>query len=222
MDLSESKCVSKRYFAGIPCKNGHVSDRRMSDNRCVQCLKDTRARAPIEHKKNRQKRNKRWLESTKEIRQERAIEWQKTNKEKVCSRCNVIKDILEFSPNIRQMTGLHSTCKSCYNKSREVPRRIFLQTQRGKTYNRNAQLKCLYGITLDDFNDMLKDQDGKCAICRTDVPGGPGAFAVDHNHATGKVRGLLCAKCNRNLGVVENVEFNRAANKYLEQYEVTQ
>jgi hypothetical protein len=47
---------------------------------------------------------------------------------------------------------------------------------------------------------MLKDQGGCCAICGTDTPGTSGIFAVDHDHKTGKVRGLLCRSCNVGIG----------------------
>lgn len=223
MDLSIS--VSKRYSTGSPCKNGHVSERRMADNRCVQCLKDTRARAPIEHKKNRQKRNKRWLESTKEMRQERAKKLQEDSKLKTCSWCKVEKPKDKFGPDERIKDGLHAVCRACVNARQLEPKRKQRQTPEGKLLSRHRQLKCLYGITLDDFNVMLKEQNDRCAICHTNVPGGPGSpgsFAVDHDHTTGKVRGLLCARCNRNLAIVENVEFNRSANRYLAHYGVTQ
>lgn len=48
---------------------------------------------------------------------------------------------------------------------------------------------------------MLSRQDDRCAICRTEIPGGRhGIFNIDHNHQTGEVRGLLCSKCNVGLG----------------------
>lgn len=57
-----------------------------------------------------------------------------------------------------------------------------------------------YGITLADYDAMLAAQDGRCAICKTDVPKGKGRFSVDHDHVTGKVRALLCNTCNAGLG----------------------
>lgn len=65
---------------------------------------------------------------------------------------------------------------------------------------------------------MLTTQGGVCAICRSDDPAAPkgGAFAVDHDHATGRVRGLLCQKCNTALGGFrDNPKFLLAAIKYL-------
>jgi hypothetical protein len=57
----------------------------------------------------------------------------------------------------------------------------------------------LYGITLYDAGCMLARQGGRCGICRTDAPGHRG-WHVDHDHATGKVRGILCTLCNIALG----------------------
>lgn len=69
---------------------------------------------------------------------------------------------------------------------------------------RNRQLKRTYGITLEDYNNMLTSQDGKCKICGTDQCSSGKDFAVDHNHETGEVRSLLCKKCNMGLGHFEN------------------
>lgn len=65
----------------------------------------------------------------------------------------------------------------------------------------NRHLQDRYGITLADYDQLVLDQDGCCAICGTTNPGGRnGRFCVDHNHVTGKIRGLLCSPCNRALG----------------------
>lgn len=58
----------------------------------------------------------------------------------------------------------------------------------------------LYGLTPDQYDELLASQEGRCAICRTETPGGKGGWHVDHDHATGKVRGLLCDNCNNGLG----------------------
>lgn len=53
-----------------------------------------------------------------------------------------------------------------------------------------------YGITAEQYGDLLRAQGGRCAICGTDSPAGIGGFHIDHCHATGRVRGLLCHHCN--------------------------
>jgi len=78
-----------------------------------------------------------------------------------------------------------------------------------------------YGLTPDCFNSMWLEQDGKCAICQCAMaPRGrrKDAAAVDHNHATGKVRGLLCRGCNHGIGnLKDDPEVLKRAIQYLEQ-----
>lgn len=71
---------------------------------------------------------------------------------------------------------------------------------------KNSKLLTRYGITLDDFNKMLKSQDNKCAICLNELKKGRSTH-VDHCHNSNKVRGLLCVKCNLALGLLkDNIE----------------
>lgn len=88
---------------------------------------------------------------------------------------------------------------------------------------RRSKLKTQYGITLDDYERMLASQNGVCAICRKrevsiDPQGGKvKSLAVDHCHATGKVRGLLCNACNGGLARFrDNAMALRVAADYLE------
>jgi hypothetical protein len=73
-----------------------------------------------------------------------------------------------------------------------------------------------FGITPKDYDDLLVKQDGRCAICRS--PGNNGRrFAVDHDHDTKEVRGLLCGNCNRGLGYLQDdVSILKAALRYLQ------
>lgn len=84
---------------------------------------------------------------------------------------------------------------------------------------RKYHLQNQYGITEEDYELMLKRQDGKCAICSTDTPTGKWKrFAVDHCHITGIVRGLLCNECNRGMGLLrDNSELLRKAANYLDE-----
>lgn len=80
----------------------------------------------------------------------------------------------------------------------------------------NSRRKSMYGITLDAFNEMLRDQGFKCAICPANEPGGKGSFYLDHDHKTGEVRGLLCHHCNSMLGMArDNPDTLRAGAEYL-------
>jgi hypothetical protein len=72
------------------------------------------------------------------------------------------------------------------------------------TIERDRAYRKRYGICLEEYNEMLKSQGGKCAICGSETAGKMGQhFAVDHCHSTLRVRGLLCIKCNARLGWYE-------------------
>ena len=83
-------------------------------------------------------------------------------------------------------------------------------------YHRAYDLKRRYGITIEEYDQMLEDQGHRCKICRTDEPGGKGRFHLDHCHSTGKIRGLLCSSCNHGLGhFKDNVLLLEQAIRYL-------
>ena len=69
---------------------------------------------------------------------------------------------------------------------------------------RDNYYKRKYGITLEDYNRMFAEQKGRCAICETHQCDTGRAFAVDHDHKTGKVRGLLCQACNTAIGKLQD------------------
>ena len=87
-----------------------------------------------------------------------------------------------------------------------------------KSRQRKYQLKYNYGITEEDYNFMLQQQGGKCAICSSDKPTGKWkVFAVDHCHHTNVIRGLLCNECNRGIGLLgDDSQRLRAAANYLD------
>lgn len=72
-----------------------------------------------------------------------------------------------------------------------------------KIRQRAHQLKSKYGITETDYLEILQEQRGVCKICGTTKVGGKWkVFHIDHDHQTGKIRGLLCTNCNRGLGLL--------------------
>lgn len=92
-----------------------------------------------------------------------------------------------------------------------------------KERRRNLHLIKTYGMSLEDYDKMLLGQGGVCAICRnrnTGIRDGkPIHLSVDHNHNTGKVRGILCYKCNASLGGFDDsVEIIENAIAYLVKY----
>ena len=116
---------------------------------------------------------------------------------KVCNICGESKPLTEYY--INNFGYPHGKCKKCYVKKQ--------QEKYDPIKKRNENLKRNYGITLEEYNTMLENQGGVCAVCGTDDPKGRRSgrgvvkdFYVDHNHITGEVRGLLCNACNRAIG----------------------
>jgi len=122
----------------------------------------------------------------------------KSGKEKlVCDKCRKEKSSLWQKEN-----------KERVNRKN----RIWSENNYEKKYNssKNSKLLNEYGITFDEFNKMLEKQNYKCKICgkeeTKELKGTKWKLSVDHCHKTGKVRGLLCAKCNVGLAKFEEDE----------------
>lgn len=125
---------------------------------------------------------------------------------KICSIC--IKTKVLNGKNFYR----NSVCAACYQKRYK---------QENPDKYRDIKLRHLYGIDLQEFNKKLKDQNGKCAICKRSenakVKGKVHNFTVDHRHSDKKVRGLLCHSCNKNVGVVE--KWLKEIQVYLDKYQ---
>ena len=100
-------------------------------------------------------------------------------------------------------------CRCCGKPFQpKAPSHFYCSQECADVAHASAYLQRNYGISFADYNGLLKKQGGKCAIC-----GGEGflmkachriKLVVDHDHATGKVRGLLCHNCNRALGLLHD------------------
>lgn len=138
--------------------------------------------------------------------------------QKKCTKCSVIY----YSPldkwfykQKQGKGGLIAECKKCHlARDKE-----YRQTKTGQATisknNRSCWLRTNYNITIEDYNELFQKQNGCCDLCGIHQSELDRRLAVDHNHETGKVRGLLCIVCNRNLVGVENTKFKIAAEKYL-------
>jgi len=123
-----------------------------------------------------------------------------------CPDCGEVKDLESFPRNKRTRTGRSGYCRPCHN-ARGVATYTRLY---GST--RNYHLRRRYGITAADYDALVETQGGVCALCQTREP-----QHVDHDHVTGKVRGVLCSCCNQGLGNFrDDVASLRAAADYLE------
>ena len=153
---------------------------------------------------------------------------------KICSACGEDKSLAEYGPQLsRGRKRLNARCRPClaayarvwrvakpgraqqiaeakrarYAADPEVHReraRAWHASDPDRTREYNLRRK--YGIGLEQYSAMLRSQGGCCAVCRSTDSGDRrfGVFAVDHDHATGAIRGLLCARCNRALGHVQD------------------
>lgn len=132
---------------------------------------------------------------------------------KVCKRCEREKPFDDFHLRSTRPDGRESVCRSCksdYSRSRNSR-----PEQRIRAREKTLRLK--YGIGIADVEAMLRQQEGRCAICRTDQR--PERFHVDHDHKTGAVRAMLCLSCNALLGHSrENVLVLLTAIDYLERH----
>ena len=126
---------------------------------------------------------------------------------KHCKRCDTTKPTSEFHKCRGRSDGLAWWCKDCANKHR--------QAAYCPNKNREYQLKCLYNLSTAEYDDMYKLQEGACKICRKNFD----QLVVDHCHNSGKVRGLLCQKCNRGLGSLgDNISTLKNAIAYLTEH----
>lgn len=127
---------------------------------------------------------------------------------KHCNKCNQDKELSEFYKN-KKSKDLHTAyCKKCsiaitkkwqqYNSHK-----MRTANKKWRAANPDKQLAIdikRYNLTVDQYRQMVMNQNGKCAICCKSQL----RLHIDHCHKTGKVRGLLCNTCNRVLGIFED------------------
>jgi ribosomal protein L34E len=99
-----------------------------------------------------------------------------------------------------------------------VESRLAEQRAERSRRSRRNHLKSRYGISVEQYNKMLESQDNKCAICGDECPTGR-SLAVDHDHDTGRVRGLLCSRCNIGIGQLKNIANLAKAIEYLDNFQ---
>lgn len=157
---------------------------------------------------------------------------------KVCTKCKESKIIAEFG--VKDSKRLRSECNTCYAPTKKKVEQTFyekhgdriraearIKHKENPNKQKNATLKYKYKMTIDEYWEMLRVQDG-CAICHAQWKPGSKMFAVDHDHSCcqgqvtcGKcVRGLLCHTCNIKVGqlesILENKTWTERTFKYLQ------
>ena len=148
----------------------------------------------------------------------------------LCLKCLKYKPIDTYHYREDGFLNKNSQCRDCTNNYTRKWRKTHpssaeaLEKARDYRDSHKIQLRLYerkrllasYGLTLKDYNKLLKKQKGACAICGKKKAHKKGKFLhVDHNHKTGKVRGLLCAVCNTALGRLNSVKILKKAIKYL-------
>lgn len=147
--------------------------------------------------------------------------------EKICTKCQVLKFVFDFHKSKKTKDGWTHWCKSCKlaaNKSYALNNKLRVVSKQKAWRDKNPRnmksitLKRRYGITLTQYEDLLQKQNHTCAICKSISPNRNDInyFLVDHDHATGKIRGLLCDPCNKGLAnFKDNIDSLESAKKYL-------
>ena len=113
--------------------------------------------------------------------------------------------------------------RQCWEKHKEKRIKVAkLYYLKNKKQIKNISLQNKFGITTEQYEEMLQKQNGVCAICNhpevaKHKSGITLSLAVDHNHITGQIRGLLCHKCNRAIGLLrDDINIIKKTVKYLE------
>lgn len=149
---------------------------------------------------------------------------------RTCNRCKTLKPLSDFGADASGPQGINRKCKLCnraFQAARKVEKKAYdqryreIHSERLKASDRARhaadpesarlyKLKKTFGLSSEDEQRILKDQNQVCAVCLQPewvvVRGKIKHLAVDHNHHTGKVRGFLCNNCNRALGMLDENE----------------
>lgn len=175
---------------------------------CKPCLaiKAREMRATPEGKKRHYESTVRWIDKVS------ASGVVHSGRVKLCLRCREEKTFDLFPKNRRTKEGIGTYCLVC---SADVVR-ARRQTEEGAQAHRDSSkrwreannerhkdnnARWQYGVEHGTYDTMFTAQNGQCAICKTTEPGlGTKRFAIDHCHTSGRVRGLLCHRCNQGLG----------------------
>jgi len=159
---------------------------------------------------------------------------------KKCSKCKIFKKNIEFKKHRCHADGLSSQCKQCISEYRKTPEvrnrdlkaqriwrkknplkekeycRRFRESDHGKRYIKDYQIKRHYNCDLETYEALLKSQNFCCAICNRHESNFKKQLSIDHDHETKIIRGLLCKSCNIALGEFrENISILETAISYL-------
>ena len=132
---------------------------------------------------------------------------------KRCAKCGQIRLVKLFWKQPHMKSGLHSYCKDCAGAANRKSLQRHQETKPRCELRRRLKQ---YGLTIDEYERLIVQQNGVCAICRKREKQRT-RLSVDHNHETGVIRGLLCVRCNAGIGqFLDDPMLLRTAAVYLE------
>lgn len=179
-------------------------------------------------KEQRSKYNREYYLRNKEKEKKRKLDWYYQNRDKINSeekreysrqyyRENKEKWVRSEEQAAKRNEARREKYRTDPMFRKEVKEKV-RDWQANNPRKRKAQRISAYGLTMDQYEAMLESQNYECAICGYNDTENKKMFPViDHNHATGEVRGILCANCNRMIGKAhDNPEVLRMAARYLE------
>ncbi len=149
---------------------------------------------------------------------------------KKCNTCNRDLGVELYNKHPHGVLGLRGSCKECenikrkhhYNKEDVKARKIEWEREYRKSpeYAQRKfgyRIKAKYNLSLEEYDDICEKQGGVCAICgEFNINGN--RLVIDHDHQTGKVRGLLCGSCNCGIGYLkESATIMKKAMKYIKE-----
>lgn len=183
-------------------------------------------------RKTVKERNQEYYEANKEKEKQRSLKYYYENKDKIdreakkAYMAEYLKTYQRRKLTPEERAEINRKRREQYASDPEYREKIKAQArENGRLHpntKRNGRLKATFGITLEDYDRMLASQSGCCAICgitenHVNHPRGRRNFYVDHDHKTGRVRGLLCQNCNFGIGHFrDSTELLRKAANYLD------
>lgn len=120
---------------------------------------------------------------------------------KQCSKCNEFRKLEEFYKASTLFLGLRWECKKCTDVVSKQWKKD--NKEQHAAINRKYNYKKKFNITVEDYDKLYLEQEGKCKICNKEFK----ILDVDHDHKTGTVRGLLCSNCNVSIGLLQDDPF---------------
>lgn len=141
------------------------------------------------------------------------MEYYKTNSptHKTCPKCGENKERSEYWKDSSRPDGITAYCKPC--KTSVTSEWINKNEDRVKAVAQKANRRRRYNLTEEEYKNILNIQNYRCAICKIEIDH---SAHIDHDHSSGRVRGILCHNCNKGLGMFrDSIEFLQNAIHYL-------